>query len=146
MAVEIYERITDQSPVSQQINESTNFYIFWKYSFKISVWFLERIQYTAFFAFNVGKMKEGCCQPSRIWCPTHRFGFDCLNQNSLTAKLHSYGISLSSLRLLVDFLKNKKQNTKVKSCSSPWVDIENVVIQGSILGPLPFNISCAICF
>ena len=34
--------------------------------------------------------------------------FDCLNHNLLIAKLHSYGISLASLKLLTDYLTNRK--------------------------------------
>ena len=35
--------------------------------------------------------------------------FNCLNQDFLIAKLYSDGISFSSLRLLADNLKNRKQ-------------------------------------
>ena len=45
--------------------------------------------------------------------------FDCLSYDLVIAKLHSYGISLASLKLLTDYLTNKKQRTKAEtSCSS----------------------------
>ena len=34
--------------------------------------------------------------------------FDCLSHNLLIAKLHSYGISLALLKLLTDYLTNRK--------------------------------------
>ena len=63
-------------------------------------------------------------------------------------KLHSYGLSLTlllllsltSLRLLSDYLSNRKQRIKVENVFSKWQNIETGVAQRSILGPLLFNI------
>ena len=71
--------------------------------------------------------------------------FDYLNHDLLTAKVYSRGLLLSSLRCLADYLRNKKQRIKVEFSYSPWDDTEYGVPQGSILGPLPFNIFCEIC-
>ena len=39
--------------------------------------------------------------------------FDCLNYELLTAKLNAYGFTLPALRLIHDYLSNRKQRTKV---------------------------------
>ena len=40
---------------------------------------------------------------------------DCLSHDQLIAKLHSYGLSLTSLRLLSNYLSNYKQRIKVEN-------------------------------
>ena len=56
------------------------------------------------------------------------------------AKLNIYGLSLPALKLITDYLQNRKQRTKIGSIYSDWEDIISGVPQGSILGPLLFNI------
>ena len=65
--------------------------------------------------------------------------FDCLSHDLLIAKLHAYGLDLASLKLIQDCLTNRKQRTKVDSFYSSWEKILSGVSQGSILGPLLFN-------
>ena len=66
--------------------------------------------------------------------------FDCLSHDLLIAKLHSYDLSLTSLRLLSDYLSNSKQRIKVENVFCEWQNIQTGVPQASILGPLLFNI------
>ena len=66
--------------------------------------------------------------------------FDCLEHELLIAKLNAYGFHLSALKLIHDYLSNRKQRTKINSTYSKWHDILFGVPQGSMLGPLLFNI------
>ena len=66
--------------------------------------------------------------------------FDCLKDNLLIAKLHAFGFDYKSLRVMYAYLNNRVQVTKVGSYYSETVDIIFGVPQGSILGPLLFNI------
>ena len=69
--------------------------------------------------------------------------FDCLNHDLLIAKLNAYGFSLPALRLIHDYLSNRKQRARINNSYSTWMEIVFGVPQGSILGPLLFNIFLA---
>ena len=66
--------------------------------------------------------------------------FDCLSHGLLIAKLNAYGFNMSALRFLHSYLKNRMQRTKINSEYNSWEEIMFEVPQGSILGPLLFNI------
>ena len=66
--------------------------------------------------------------------------FDCLDHELLIVKLNAYGFSLTALKLVHSHLSNRKQRTKINSSYSSWLEIIFGVPQGSILGPLLFNL------
>ena len=66
--------------------------------------------------------------------------FDCLSHGLLIAKLNAYEFSIAALRLEQNYLSNHKQRTKINSDFSSWEEILFGEPQGSILGPLLFNI------
>ena len=66
--------------------------------------------------------------------------FDCLSHELILAKLNAYGFSLSALKLIDNYLSNWQQRTKINKSYSTWEDILFAVAQGSILGPILFNI------
>ena len=66
--------------------------------------------------------------------------FDCICHDLLVAKLHAYGFSFPVLKMIQNYLLNRKQRTKIGFSYRTWENIIYGIPQGSILGPLLFNI------
>ena len=66
--------------------------------------------------------------------------FDTLNHELMIAKLGAYGFENSALAIILDYLSNRWQRTKINTSFSTWSQLMTGVPQGSVLGPLLFNI------
>ena len=72
--------------------------------------------------------------------------YEQVDHELLTAKLNAYGFSLPALRFINYYLSNRKQRTKIENTCSTCLGIILTVLQGSILGPLLFNVFLANLF
>ena len=67
-------------------------------------------------------------------------GFDCIDHELLIVKLHAYGFDIKSLELIHSYLHDRIQRVKINFSFSHWSNVESGIPQGSIKGPLLFNI------
>ena len=66
--------------------------------------------------------------------------FDWLPHKLLLYKLHAYGVSRDACDLLCSYLTNRSQRVKISSVKSDWAKLIKGVPQGSVIGPMLFNV------
>ena len=72
--------------------------------------------------------------------------FDCRNSELLITKPNACGFTLPALKLVNDYLSDRKQRKRVNSSDGTWLEILFGEPQDSILGLLVFNIFLADLF
>ena len=66
--------------------------------------------------------------------------FDCLPHKLLITKLKPYGVCDNACMLISSYFQERYQRVKVGNSKSQWMELDKGCPQGSLLGPLAYNI------
>ena len=66
--------------------------------------------------------------------------FDCLDHAILLSKLKYYGLNVNAIKLLKNYLSDRDQYVQLGNFKSQYHNISCGIPQGSVMGPLLFNI------
>ena len=66
--------------------------------------------------------------------------FDCIPHDLLMAKLYTFGLYMDAMTFIYSYMKRRKQGVKINDTESLFKILLSGVPQGSILGPILFNI------
>ena len=96
------------------------------------MWASEGFKYPAMSSGNVRKMERSADNSKMFGALLTDLlkAFDCLDHELLIAKLNAYGFSLTALKLVHNYLSNRKQRTKINSTYSSFLEIIFGVPQG----------------
>ena len=66
--------------------------------------------------------------------------FDCMPYELLIAKFKAYGVQDQSIKIIKSYLSDREQRIRIGNVHSSWKTTIKCVPQGSVLGPIFFNV------
>ena len=66
--------------------------------------------------------------------------FDCMPHEPLIAKFKAYGVQDQSIKMIKSYLSDREQRVRIGNVHSSWKTTIKGVPQGSVLGPIFFNV------
>ena len=76
----------------------------------------------------------------KTYSTQHSKAFDCVPHDLIIATLHAYGFDIKALKYILSYLTDGEQSTRINGIYSIFQIIISGVPQGSILGPIIFNV------